>query len=348
MEIRQYSIVKKENEFLYLHDFDHDSYYKVEYSPDEADWLELPTVEGKPFFNYVFTGQNPDMVIFGVPFKNGSRSPISTVDKFPNILRQASYKLEYENQYPVPIPINFFHIDSDRQIECGKLLDIGNVINDPSSERESIQQIVKFCIKNSLPFLCVGGDHSYTYDVAVALKALNKPIVIWVIDAHNDLYGTTHKLDHGNVFLHLSEPPFIRAIIQLGSRGYRTEKQIVDHPKVIKIPKASFSIHLIEKWQKEYEDCANYISIDLDSLDPLLFPFVDFGVPGGFTKNELILIIQKIFEGSAPVIGADLVEGTGGGNILKGDYDLPLEILISLLNHFYTKNKLKEGGRKNG
>jgi agmatinase len=163
------------------------------------------------------------------------------------------------------------------------------------------------------------------------------------IDAHNDLHGTSDNLDHGNVFLHIAQLPFIKAIIQLGSRGFRTINQIIEHPKVIQIPKEKFSTDVLEYWLKKFEGCANYLSVDLDSLDPQYFPYVDFGVPGGFSKIELLTIINMIFNSGA-VIGADIVEGVGGGNITRGDYDIPLEILISILSNFFN---IQKGGINN-
>ncbi|GGE69561.1 arginase family protein [Priestia taiwanensis] len=343
MEHRRYEIVNQNSEYLFLRDISNNTYCKVDYTYSDEHWQAWSIHEDKPFFNYILVDDKPDTVIFGVPFKNGSRASTSTADKFPTILRQASYKLLHPNQYPDSIPLNLFHLDTSKLIECGKIMDVGNVtMNGNLSERESISQVTSYCVKNSLPFICVGGDHSYTFDVVASLELLNKPIVLWVLDAHNDLYGNESHLDHGNVFSHIANLPFIKAIVQVGSRGYRTVGQIVEHPKVIQIPKAQFSSELMKHWLQEFSDYANYISIDLDCLDPQLFPYVDFGVPGGFSRAELLSIVDMIFNENGQVVGVDIVEGTEGGSVMKGDYDIPLEILLSILNQFFIHPK-KEG-----
>ncbi|WP_226567856.1 arginase family protein [Bacillus stratosphericus] len=340
----KYEIVQKDNEYLFLRDRKSNSYYKVEHEYEDI----LPSVsklEHKPFFNYILPDNKPDTVIFGIPFNKGSRFPNSTVNQFPNILRQTSHKLQHHNQYPEPIPLKLFHLDSGKEVECGKLMDLGDVSEiNRYSVHESIQEIVSFCMDNSYPFVSIGGDHSYTFDVVSSLKDVNKPLVIWVLDAHNDLYGSPDKLDHGNVFSYIAELSFVEAIVQIGSRGFRTFEQIVSHPKVIQISRDSFNMKTFEQLIKRFKGLAHYLSIDLDCLDPYYFPFVDFGVPGGFSKSEIFAIIQTIF-GNGFIIGADIVEGNAEGNVVKGNYDIPLELLILLLSHLKIQ---KEGSNEVG
>lgn len=341
--VNKYEVVQKDNEYLFLRDIKSNSYCKVEHEYEGV----LPSVsklEYKPFFNYILPDNKPDTVIFGIPFKKGSRFPTSSVNQFPNILRQTSHKLQHHNQYPEPIPLKLFHLNSGNEVDCGKLMDLGNVTeNNRYSVHESIQEIIDFCMDNSYPFVSIGGDHSYTFDVVSSLEAFNKPLVIWVLDAHNDLYGSPDKLDHGNVFSYIAKLPFVEAIVQIGSRGFRTFEQVVNHPKVIQISRDSFNMKTFEQLSNRFKGFAYYLSVDLDSLDPYYFPFVDFGVPGGFTKAELFSIIQTIFANGF-IIGADIVEGNGEGNVIKGNYDIPLELLILLLSNL----KIQKEGRNEG
>lgn len=336
-----YKVLNRNNKYLFLESIESREYFKVEYTKPMISHLLDETKHS--FFNYIAIDKVPDTAIFGIPFNRGSRSPDSNVHLFADVMRKASLKLTNNNHYPDSTPLKFFNIGEDEPLECGKVLDLGNIKDsDEFTERETISKVARACLENRVPFLSVGGDHSYTYDIVSSMNFYNKPVVLWVLDAHNDMYGNTEKLDHGNVIYHIAELPFIKTIIQIGSRGLRTQEQLVKHPKVIQVSHENFSIDLIEYWSKQFNDSINYISIDLDSLDPQVFPFVDFRIPDGLLKKEVTNIIKEIFKRNELIVGADIVEGTASGSVINGDYDIPLEILILLLNKFY-KNRRERG-----
>lgn len=337
-----YEIVSKDDEKIVLKDIEKNAYYKIEneiqFNLNVSPFLK----EVKPMFNYIFLDEEPDAFLFGIPCNQGSRTPLSQVNQFPQLLREASLKLSQLNQYPIAKSLSFFELDTQQTIDCGRVLDLGDIkISENQNERDSIQKVTKFCLDSKLPFICIGGDHSYTYDIISSFTKFNKKIVIWVLDAHNDLFGNPEKLDHGNVFFNIAKLPFVEAIIQIGARGFRTDSQLVHHPKVIQITKQQATSENITEVLKKFNHFDGYLSIDMDALDPIYFPYVDFRVPNGFNNNELIEIINLIFNLSN-IKAVDIVEGTVGGNSRGGDYDIPLHILIRILNNFFVRKGAKK------
>lgn len=334
-----YEIVSKDNEKIILKDIENNSYYKIE-NIMQSNVNVSPFLEDvKPIFNYILLDDNPDVILFGIPFNQGSRAPLSQVNEFPQLLREASLKLTQLNHYPKPTSLNFFELDTQQTIDCGRVLDLGNIKKiENQSERDSIRKVTDYCLASTLPFICIGGDHSYTYDVISSFSKLDKKIVIWVLDAHNDLFGNSEKLDHGNVFLNIAQLPFVEAIIQIGSRGFRTNSQLIQHPKVIQITKKQSTKDKIEELLDKYKNLDSYLSIDMDALDPIYFPYVDFRVPNGFDKDELLEIINLIFNHSN-IKAVDIVEGTVGGISNRGDYDIPVHLLIRILNNFFHQKR---------
>lgn len=342
MVSQPYEVIKREINTLFLRKIKTDQYYKIDNYKKKNSLFNLGSSVEKPFFGYFPYDSLPDAVIFGIPYKGGTRSSHSKVDQFPNILRESSYKLLSRNSYPLSKPLKFYDLSMEEYLYCGSVLDIGNVRSDgSSSERLKLRSLCDFLSQISIPFICVGGDHSYTYDVISAFKAINRPITIWQFDAHLDMLSTSSNiLDHGNVFEHVLDLPFVQRIIQVGGRGLRTPHQITSNPKVIRIPKSKVSSLLIREYAQENKQNLNYISIDLDCLDPSVFPFVDFAVPLGLTFEQLVSCISELLSTNIPIIGADIVEGTAGGSIIRGDYDIPMYILISMLSGLASQNSL--------
>lgn len=337
-----YEIISKDDEKIVLKDIEKNAFYKIENTTPFNINVSPFLKEVKPIFNYIFLDEVPDVLLFGVPFNQGSRAPQSQVNQFPQLLREASLKLTQFNHYPISKPLNFYELDTQQKIDCGRVLDLGDVKSfDSHSERVAIQKVSSYCVNSTLPFICIGGDHSYTYDIISSFSKMDKKIAIWVVDAHNDLFGNPENLDHGNVFFHIAQLPFVEAIVQIGGRGFRTDSQLVQHPKVVQITKQQASKEKITELLEKYSHLDGYLSIDMDALDPIYFPYVDFRVPNGFNNNELLEIINLIFNFSN-IKAVDIVEGSVGGNSSGGDYDIPLHILIRILNNLFVHKGVKK------
>jgi arginase family enzyme len=333
VQIRRYEVIKQEIDHLLLREKFTGQYWRLEgfRSDEQYSYLTVPTSD--PFFGYVFYDGRPDVAVFGVPYNGGSRFPNSKVGEFPNTLRQASYRLLNRNSYPLPEPLRFIDLDTGGYVYCGNLVDLGNVsCNNVPSERHCLRLLCESLANESIPFVCIGGDHSYTFDIISALRVYGAPITIWQFDAHHDMFYTTAQLDHGNVFAQIADFPFVQNIIQIGGRGVRTPQQLFQHPKVTRIPRSKLYSSLLYELAQRHKDTVNYLSIDMDCLDPCVFPFVDFAVPGGYTLHQLTSAITELFSADIHFVGADIVEGTGGGTIEKGDYDLALYVLIVVLS----------------
>ena len=149
----------------------------------------------------------------------------------------------------------------------------------------------------------LGGDHSITYPISLALNQVYAEFDILHFDAHADIYDNFEgdMYSHACPFARILEAGFVKRLVSVGMRN--------------------MSAHLTEQAQKfgieivMMKDAGNikelkfnnplYISIDLDALDPAFAPGVSHHEPGGFSTRQLIELLHQI---KAPIIGADVVE----------------------------------------
>ena len=331
--MEKYEIRSIENGFIYLYDKKKNTYCKIDYNERKNHFSEelVP-----PFFSYYYPYSNPDAIIFCIPAKYGSRYDRTSVDKFPEQLRLSSNRLQCFNSYPMPSNIKITEIKNNRVFDCGKILDLGNLLAETRLElKKNINKAVSCSTDANKPFICIGGDHSIVYDIIYNLDSKFSGLIIWDFDAHNDLYPIDSDMDHGNVFSFISQLPFVEKIIQIGSRGLRVENQIIDNGKVIRISKDNNENEQIKFYLNKYKSKSHYLSIDLDCLDPSIFPYVDYAVPDGYFLNEFLNYISMIIPN---VVGLDIVEGNSKGDIHNGDYDIPLLIMITALSIFSQRN----------
>ncbi len=332
---KKYEIVSIENRNIFLRDIETREYRKADYRQNFIGLSKIVKDQKiKPLFNYYFNDEIPDLVILGAPINEGSRLADSTVSEFPDLIRQESYKLKVYNYYQLTRPITFYDINENRKIDCGKICDLGNVRAKLwESAYVEFKKTISFCTKKRIPFILIGGNHMLAYYSLKALDHLDRKVVVWDFDAHNDLYSINDKADHGNVFARVADMPHIEVVLQFGSRGIRTRDQLTIHEKVKIISKKNSSSDVILKFIDMYSDYYHYISIDFDCLDPKVFPYVDFPVEQGFETAEVLNLMNTIMT-NVNVIGMDLVEGNGDGKGVNGSYSIPLRILIEAIQGF--------------
>lgn len=227
--------------------------------------LDTSTLLWKPLYKL----EEAEWVVLGIPY--GSRE-LGEPDQIhaPNKIR------EFFSNY-------FWSYDLERGKDLGdkKIVDLGNI---PSSENfEEMSNKVSETIKEikdkneNAKILFLGGQHSIT---SATVKAL-KPKSILSLDAHPDLCDKYEDFEH-------SKACTMRRIHELGTelhlRGTRTaSKEEHDFMKENNID-----------WNKnlEFESSVDYLSIDLDVLDPI---YVGLGAPEslGAKPEDIINIIRK-------------------------------------------------------
>lgn len=218
-----------------------------------------------------------DIVIFGAPFdgtvtfRPGSRfAPMS--------MRAESIGLETYSPY------------QNKDLEDMKIYDAGDLdlpFGDTSRALQKIAGIERYIIKAGKRPVMIGGEHLVSLPaIEEALKAYPDLHIIH-FDAHTDLRDEYlgEKLSHANVIRRVWDLVGDGRIHQFGIRsGTREEFEWADsgHTKLHR-----YTTKGIEETVKELSGVPVYVTIDLDVLDPSIFPGTGTPEAGGVSFMEL-------------------------------------------------------------
>jgi agmatinase len=156
--------------------------------------------------------------------------------------------------------------------------------------------------------LVVGGEQTCSYAALRAHLRRHPKICVIQLDAHLDLKESfggssfSHRcaarrvLELGVSMIHLGARSFSRDEAEFAAQAVSTLS--VDS---LRSDPGSFK-RLLDKITDPL-----YLSIDMSVLDPSLCPGVSNPEPSGLLWNELLQIVEAVFEGHS-VLGADLVE----------------------------------------
>lgn len=237
-----------------------------------------------------------DIVIFGSPF-DGTTSFRPGTRFAPNVIRNESYGLEPYSPY------------QDREITEFKICDIGDLYPMIGNVQGMIDDIEKNTTKlledGKLPVM-IGGEHSLSVGTIRALANKYPDLHILHFDAHTDLRDIffQHKYSHANVFYRAWEQLGDKRIYQFGIRsgGKHEFEWAKEH-----VVQTKFTFDGLDEALEKLKDKPVYISIDLDVLDPSVFPGTGTPEPGGVSFHDLLNAILK-FERLNHIVGADVME----------------------------------------
>ncbi len=232
--------------------------------------------------------QKANKVIIGFPY-DGTVSFRPGTRFGANAIRQIWDGIEYYSPY----------LDLDLADE--KVYDIGDA-EFPFGNRELILNTIESEIKKLLiedkKIISLGGEHLITYPIIKAFANKYPGLTILHLDAHADLrdHYLGEKLSHATVMRRCSEIVGLENIISCGIRSGTKEEFNLKKPLLKK--------DFIEKIKTIRNPI--YVSLDLDVLDPSIFPGTGTPEPGGFTFNELMEILYSLK--GKNIVGTDLVE----------------------------------------
>ncbi len=200
-------------------------------------------------------------------------------------------------------------------IEPETFNDVGDVAltSDPQDARAAIAAAVSGVLsRGEVPF-SLGGDHSVTYPVLRAFRAVG-PVTILHVDAHGDLYdqfplpdpALPHgppgdRFSHACPFARIMEEGLCRRLVQVGIRAMTPHlaAQARRFGVEVHTPDGCADVAV------EALDGPLYVSLDLDGLDPAFAPGVSHPEPGGLSVRDVVRLLHRL---QAPIVGADIVE----------------------------------------
>ncbi|MGK0553983.1 agmatinase [Macrococcus capreoli] len=234
-------------------------------------------------------------VIYGAPF-DGTVSNRPGTRFAADAIRSESYGLETYSPY------------LNKDLEDVNIIDTGDVditIGNKVKVLEELEDTARTILNaNKLPFM-IGGEHLVTLGPFRAVHEKYPDVVLVQLDAHTDLRDDYmgEPLSHATVVRRIHDIVGDGRIYQYGIRsGTKEEFDWSDTHTTLE----KFSIDTLKDLPGLIGDTPVYVTIDLDCLDPSIFPGTGTPEPGGLTYKELEPAF-KVFE-QLNVVAADIVE----------------------------------------
>lgn len=237
-----------------------------------------------------------DIVLFGAPFDSTTSYRPGT--RFgSSAIRRESYGIECYSPY------------QDKDLEDTKVMDCGDLELCFGNTKKALAQIeeqAKQILDNSaIPFM-LGGEHLVTLGAFRAVLEKYPDIHIIHFDAHADLREEYlgEQLSHASVIRRCWDLVGDERIYQFGIRsGDREEFYWAKEHVTMK----KFDFEGLEEVLEKLEGMPIYFTLDLDVLDPSVFPGTGTPEPGGVTFDALRKAAEKVCS-RANVVACDVNE----------------------------------------
>ncbi len=234
-------------------------------------------------------------VIYGAPF-DGTVSNRPGTRFAADAIRSESYGLETYSPF------------LNKDLEDVRIMDSGDVditIGNKVKVLEELEETARTILNaGKLPFM-IGGEHLVTLGPMRAVLEKYPDTVLVQLDAHTDLRDDYmgEPLSHATVVRRIHDLIGDNRIYQYGIRsGTKEEFDWSEKHTVLE----KFSIDTLKDLPGIIGNAPVYVTIDLDCLDPSIFPGTGTPEPGGLTYKELEPAF-KVFE-QLNVVAADIVE----------------------------------------
>lgn len=199
----------------------------------------------------------------------------------------------------------------------------------------------------------VGGDHSVPLGAISAIADKYPGLGVLHIDAHADLrvayqgFTFSHASIMNNV---IQEVPTVARLVQVGVRDYceQEDQAIRDSAGRIRtFFESDIRRELLDagSWRRVCNRIVaelpetNYLSFDIDGLDPTLCPNTGTPVPGGLSFAETVVLLRTLVESGRTIVGFDLVEtAPDPAGLSEWDGNVAARILYKMIGFAVLSN----------
>lgn len=197
-------------------------------------------------------------------------------------------------------------------LEDAKIRDHGDLILNNGNTPLILEQIkgtvATILADGKIPFM-VGGEHLVTLPAIEAVAEKYPDVHVIHLDAHTDLANELNgeRLSHGTVLRRTWDVLGDGRIYQFGIRSGTKEEFdfALIHKHTYMEPRF---IETLPETIKQLAGKKVYVTIDLDVLDPSIFPGTGTPEPGGITYRELEGFFLDLQKSELEIVGADIVE----------------------------------------
>jgi agmatinase len=229
--------------------------------------------------------EDSDIVLFGAPF-DGTTSYRPGTRFASAAIRNESYGIETYSPY------------LDKDLLDYRIFDAGDLeFGFGNTERvlNTIEEMTESILEDNKKPLMIGGEHLVTLGSIRAVAKKYQELHIIHFDAHADLRDDYlgEKLSHASVMRRCHEIIGDGRIYQFGIRSGDREEFLwaKDHVFTQK-----FNLDGIDQVIEHLQGKPVYLTIDLDVLDPSVFPGTGTPEAGGVTFMELINALNEVFK----------------------------------------------------
>lgn len=240
--------------------------------------------------------EDAGIVLFGAGF-DGTTSFRPGTRFAPSAIRSESFGIETYSPYQDKDMLDYSYFDSgDLELPFGS---VNRTVADIAMRSDRI------LTDGKLPFM-IGGEHLVTLGSVMAVKEKYDDLYIVHFDAHADLRDDYlgQKLSHACVLRRCHELVGDGHIFQFGIRsGDRDEFRFADeHTEMHR-----FSFEGLEAVVEGLKGKDVYFTLDLDVLDPSVFPGTGTPEAGGVTFDELRRAVTLVCS-QLKIVGCDVNE----------------------------------------
>ncbi|MFI3209768.1 MAG: agmatinase [Peptostreptococcaceae bacterium] len=249
--------------------------------------------------------ENSNIVVFGAGF-DGTTSNRPGTRFASSAMRPEFYGLETYS------PVLNLDLEDFNVCDIGDLeLSIGNTERVLEEIYEGTKEIVT---SNKFPFM-IGGEHLVTLPAFRAVNEKYDDVHVLHFDAHTDLREeyNNNKHSHATVIKRIWDIVGDNKIFQFGIRSGTKE----EFDFSLKQKHTYMEVGTIDTFSDIVSSLSGknvYLTIDLDVLDPSIFPGTGTPEPGGVNFKEFSKIFTILKNSNINLVGADIVE-------LSPDYD---------------------------
>lgn len=241
------------------------------------------------------TFEEAGLVVYGAPF-DGTTSFRPGTRFAPGIMRLESYGLETYSPY----------LDVD--LEDYSVFDGGDLELPFGNTKRVLEEIETFADRivsaGKKPFM-IGGEHLVTLSNFKAVQKEYPEVCVIHFDAHADLRTDYmgEELSHATVMRRIWDIVGDNKIYQFGIRSFEKAESIFSRAHTVT---EKFTCNSVKDVAQTLKGKPVYVTIDLDVLDPSIFPGTGTIEPGGITFKELLEGIHVLKD--LDIVGADVVE----------------------------------------
>ena len=236
-----------------------------------------------------------DLVLFGIPF-DGTVSNRPGTRFGPRGIRQELDGLETYSPY-LDRDLSEFAICDLGDLE----LSFGNTVDTLFRIREAASDI----LADGKKTLALGGEHLVSYPLIEAYQERYQDLKVIHLDAHADLREEYlgEALSHATVMRRALSVLRPGSLYQFGIRSGTKEEFAFARQNTHFHP---YSLEEMPDVVQGLGEAPVYVSIDLDVLDPSVFPGTGTPEAGGVSFKELLSAVHSLL--GCNVVGADVVE----------------------------------------